>query len=513
MLSQEAKRAGRGAFAGAVALWLGAWLVTGEQTFWPRFADDAYYYFVVADHWWAGRGLSMDGVHFTNGFQPLWMVLCLGIFALPLEPTTTLLALAQLATLAVWGLGVAVVWQAIGARALAPGLAAIGLLCFPRYLHIALAGMESGLALLLAGLVFLRASRDDVLIRPTPTRADAQLGVLVGLLLLTRLDAVWMGLALAAVVGWHAWGGASGSPLARLWATWRKGWGTFWPVLALVIPYLLWNELVFGHVVPISGILKSTFPAVGPHPAGIKYNLLHVALVAPAALTALDLAWQGRKAAAWALGALVLGALVHILETFLFMGWAVLPTHFGTFQFLGAFGLGHLVARVGERALWPARGAALAVGGLSLAAMAWSLPKGDRGFALTAEAAGRWARAQLPEDAFLAMKDSGVFTFFAQRRVANLDGIISDLAYQEDLCHGRLEEHLRAAGVTHVVQHWSPLPGYGVHEQVYPCHLAGGTPGKLDLPESAEVYRGEPYITSLGTGAVVIWRAPWAPAP
>ncbi len=508
-LRRDAQIAGALALLLCVGLWLGGWAATGEQTFWPRFADDAYYYFVVAENVWAGRGLSMDGVHMTNGFQPLWMVLCLMIFALPVDPTTTGLALAQGATLLVFAAGAAVVWQLTAGRSVAAGLVAMGVLAFPRYLNVTTAGMESGLALLLCGLVLLRASADDVLTRREAGPKDSQLGWWVGLLLLTRLDAVWMALSLAAVVAGFGLSDPSRPVVARVWATWRKGWATFWPVLLLVVPYLLWNKLVFGHVVPISGILKSSFPEIGPHWAGLKGNALHVALVVPAA--GLWVSGSAKRDPAWwALGALVFGAVVHVVETVLFMGWAVLPTHFGTFQVLGAVGVAAAVEATGRAHVALPRFAAAGAVALSVLALGWSLAKGDRGFGVTAEAGGRWAEAHLPPDAFLAMKDSGVFTFFARRPVANLDGIISDLRYQQDLCDGRLEAHLREIGVDYVVQHWTPGPGYGVHKQLYPCHLNGGRPGELLLPEALEVYRGPSYRTALGEGGVVVWRAPWA---
>jgi hypothetical protein len=44
--------------------------------------DDAYYYFKVAQNITEGHGSSFDGIHPTNGYHPLWMVLCIPIFSL-----------------------------------------------------------------------------------------------------------------------------------------------------------------------------------------------------------------------------------------------------------------------------------------------------------------------------------------------------------------------------------------------------------------------------------------------
>jgi hypothetical protein len=42
--------------------------------------DDAFYYYKVAQNVLAGHGFTFDGLNFTNGFHPLWMLVCLGVF-------------------------------------------------------------------------------------------------------------------------------------------------------------------------------------------------------------------------------------------------------------------------------------------------------------------------------------------------------------------------------------------------------------------------------------------------
>ena len=42
--------------------------------------DDAFYYYKVAQNVLAGHGFSFDQITFTNGFHPLWMIICLGVF-------------------------------------------------------------------------------------------------------------------------------------------------------------------------------------------------------------------------------------------------------------------------------------------------------------------------------------------------------------------------------------------------------------------------------------------------
>jgi hypothetical protein len=44
--------------------------------------DDAYYYFKVAQNISAGLGSTFDGINVSNGYHPLWMLICIPIFTL-----------------------------------------------------------------------------------------------------------------------------------------------------------------------------------------------------------------------------------------------------------------------------------------------------------------------------------------------------------------------------------------------------------------------------------------------
>ncbi|MFZ5857886.1 MAG: hypothetical protein ACOYZ6_13735 [Chloroflexota bacterium] len=44
--------------------------------------DDAYYYFKVAQNISEGHGSTMDGINLSNGYHPLWMLVCIPIFSL-----------------------------------------------------------------------------------------------------------------------------------------------------------------------------------------------------------------------------------------------------------------------------------------------------------------------------------------------------------------------------------------------------------------------------------------------
>jgi hypothetical protein len=67
--------------------------------------DDAYYYFKVAQNITEGKGSSFDGINPTNGYHPLWLVICIPIFflarfdlILPLRVLIMVMAVLNVAT-------------------------------------------------------------------------------------------------------------------------------------------------------------------------------------------------------------------------------------------------------------------------------------------------------------------------------------------------------------------------------------------------------------------------------
>ena len=67
--------------------------------------DDAYYYYKVAQNISEGHGSTFDGIHPTNGYHPLWLLICIPIFALarydiilPLRVLAVVTGLLQLGT-------------------------------------------------------------------------------------------------------------------------------------------------------------------------------------------------------------------------------------------------------------------------------------------------------------------------------------------------------------------------------------------------------------------------------
>jgi hypothetical protein len=501
--------------ATCVILWLTGWHTRGWISAWPRFADDAYYYLVIARNAAGGHGLTMDQLSPTNGFQPLWMGILVPVAWLLGSDPDLLLLMVQALCVAIFasagGLLCGLVRAHLGA---VPALLAGLLLLFPTFENVALSGLESSLLILVMIMLSIEALRSGALSSTEPRAADARTGALVGLLMLARLDSVFIGLTLAAYVAARGLARGEGAFAARLSRTVRKELALFWPAVALLTPYLAWNVLAFGHPMPISGRLKSSFPEANFTATNLNLQNAVLFLLALGAVGRGIWRGNGRDPLVNLLALLSIGLVLHALYTVVYMPWAVFSWHFAALIPVGALGAA-LLARDAVESL-PHSVVVAALAGLTLAqagALAFSISRLDETFTIGAREGGEWVAANLPPDAVLAMKDSGIFSYFAQRRVMNLDGVANSFEFANAVCAGRLEDFARDHGVEYVAQHSVPPSvrsgAYETFTQVYPCHLLGGHDSDLVLRRDLEVYRGTPYKSDGGCPEqLLIWRLP-----
>jgi 4-amino-4-deoxy-L-arabinose transferase-like glycosyltransferase len=215
--------------------------------------DDAYYYFGVATGfpergWW-----SFDGLVSTNGVQPLWGAVLTGVAQVldwtGLDGLEGFERLSVGLTALCWA-AAAVLLYAILARTVSrgAGLAAAGALLFSLPIvwpHVW--GMENSIyaLTLLAAVAFY-----EFRFRREPTTARTViLGVLLGLTALSRLNAVMF---VGVLLGWYVLSARDGVGL-RL----RRAAVIAAVAGAVVVPYVVANLAVTGHLLPISGTVKA----------------------------------------------------------------------------------------------------------------------------------------------------------------------------------------------------------------------------------------------------------------
>lgn len=212
--------------------------------------EDAFYALAVSRNLALGAGPTIDGTHLTNGFQPLFTLIC----ALPyllfdgrLAPLRGVLAISWMVWLATgWTVG------GIAAR-LSPDPERArrwGLLLWLGAGHLYFAhfnGLETGLLLLGHALV-ARGVLDGGLDR---LRGAAGLGALAGLTVLARIDAALLvaGLVVAEV--------ALGAGTTRD----RLGRAVMFGAVAVAVssPWWIYNAVAFGSVMPTSGTAQQAW--------------------------------------------------------------------------------------------------------------------------------------------------------------------------------------------------------------------------------------------------------------
>ena len=159
--------------------------------------DDAYYYFKVAQNISEGHGSTFDGINPTNGYHPLWMLICIPIFALA---RFDLILPLRVLLLVMSGLSVAtaiLLYRLLG-RVFAPALGAIAALfwvfSYDVLTTIYQQGLESGIAAFFIVLLVYKLYEFEQSWRREQV-SRTQIAILAGIAVLTlfsRLDLVFL---------------------------------------------------------------------------------------------------------------------------------------------------------------------------------------------------------------------------------------------------------------------------------------------------------------------------------
>ncbi len=225
--------------------------------------EDGYYALSVARNVAAGHGITIDGTNLTNGFQPLFTFLQAGAFTLAGDDEILAMRLVMILGWLFHVGGALLVaciardaWPsrpgaAEGGQAekdLRAGLAAFLYLAAPLMLNHAYNGLETGCVMFFYATIarWMQLGRDRSPI------GLAGLGALVGLLVLARIDAAFVAVALG---------------LNELKRSWSRGFavmlgrGALLGLSALIVslPWWLYNTIYFGSPMPTSGTAQQAW--------------------------------------------------------------------------------------------------------------------------------------------------------------------------------------------------------------------------------------------------------------
>lgn len=459
--------------------------------------DDSYFYAVLARNYDKVGFLTFDGTMPTNGVQPLWQWAVIG-----LHQAFPAVELMRASFAANWLLYAVFSWLAVrhalrvSSEDRVPRASAVSLLliCNPAFQAIVLRGMEVPLFLAsFSGLLNLLEDTNERWRANHPGSWRTLLvGVLAGITFLARTDWFWV-VPLGAIFVWSR---------SRRWTS-----AVVFVAAAglLVIPYLVHNWAVHGHVMPISGRTKLVL--LDLHTTGILdylqsdewhgvfslvgaiFGLKPLWLAIP--LTA-GLVFVGVRRFSFASSSvrfLLVATACHTLFMHLVYREVRPYTnyYFGAegiaaaylFAEAAALGVSFLRRRLQPRTLqWSYRGACCAVV-LLLVGTTLAFHATDA----RDKWVWRWQMAEhlrsLPPHEKVAAFWPGAFAYVSERSVFPLDGIVGSEAYLDVVRDGREFEYTRSRDIDYVVV--ADLPPESIHAPEPPKVKSWAELGKLRL--------------------------------
>jgi hypothetical protein len=414
-------------------------------------ADDAFYYFQVAKNLAVGLGSTFDGVHVTNGYHPLWLLISAAAFRVVGGSDAALMILYALQ---VTMLVVSALFLYLGLREI-DRLAAV--LTFALFLAstaiggVLFVGMESAPAFLLASwLLMLALRRGRRFFVPTSWQEAIEILLLLLGLSLARLEAglvaaLWL---ITAFVLDARSGGRARLRIA----------GVALGLSAVAVTYVVVNLRLVGMPLPISGYVKAghlaspefaarvfglhrdTFAGLMSPPGQMRWAAdarMVAALIGVAGLIMLVRELLRHEAdhlrALWPFLAFgVAFVAISSIVTGGSYGWyrwpALLCGVLATFAVVRAW-----LALRRSPSVWPA--AVLLVAALSTGA-SWYRTVGPRTLADWAPMPGiamdytvRFIREQIPPGDRMGGISSGIFTYFSRRPIENLEGLANGVEF------------------------------------------------------------------------------------
>ncbi|HEY5729477.1 MAG TPA: hypothetical protein VIS72_05460 [Anaerolineales bacterium] len=159
--------------------------------------DDAYYYFKVAQNISEGHGFTFDGINRTNGYHPLWLFVCVPIFALA---RFDLILPLRILLLVMSGLSVAtaILLYRLIRKVFAPALGAIAAMYWvfsgDVLKRVYQQGLETGIAAFFIVLFIYKLFEFEKTWRnqPVSSKQLGTLGIFAMLVMFSRLDLVFL---------------------------------------------------------------------------------------------------------------------------------------------------------------------------------------------------------------------------------------------------------------------------------------------------------------------------------
>lgn len=456
--------------------------------------DDAYYYLNTALNIAKGHGSTFDRINQTNGYHPLWMLILVPIYKafggveLPLRISLSIEVL--FAFLSMWlAFKLAREFMPLAIAALSPALL---------FAFVWLAGfyaLESHLLVLMSLIAAAFASFRPNIFDPTSATADDILwGFILGAVALSRLDASFVFVSYLCILT------AAGIRRGKISSA--KLIRSISPFAFMLATYLLWNKCNFGHWMPISGALKTSFPKLVllPRHLLIKPVIVRMAIplvssIAYFLVTILGEPSNRLRQMHTPLIMFNLYVIFHSCYSAFLQDWGVFPWYFALSLSIASLTLPALTSLLlcRQNVLSVSMAAACILLVAFAGAGKFLLPSRHYGLRRLYEQA-IWLKVNTEPDAICIAEDAGIIGYYSQRRVINLDGLINSYEYQEYLKHGRFSDYLHKKGVQYfIATRGNPEPGKLFRYEAY-SHLYNVRGGSVELQPHMRV-SGAPMPT------------------
>ncbi len=410
--------------------------------------DDAFYYFQIARNIVTGHGSTFDGIHATNGYHPLWLLILLPIFkffsvggTLDFTPVYLTLSLEIICN-TIAGVVMLVILSRYTHKQWLKAFALMLWFLNPFMIYEMMNGLETGLSLMLVALFFLctlnvqkNASRKNIIIA----------SIVGGLMVLARIDNIFF------LAFFYLW----------LWSKdfsfnhFKKVFGFGLISLLVISPFFLWNIFGFhmlltsasegntrvSHQLIVQDHGTSLFQTAKAAVYSTHYQI--VELLTRSGVPAGILILIGMGLGYWLIkkqGTIETRVAYLNVELFLFAGfltnflansairWVGRPWYFVAFtifvmifvvwlfeQFFDALTYKKIFISVGVAFL------------LFSFYVNWSKNLKNQ-YVLQSQMfeAAHWMNTHLPQDAVIGSFNTGIEGYFSRNRVINLDGLVNN---------------------------------------------------------------------------------------
>lgn len=432
--------------------------------------DDAFYYFEIARNVAHGFGSTFDGIHATNGYHPLWLLVLIGVYIsseamhagaeFPIRIALLVSVVCNVAT----GMMLYHLLRRYTGAVVMSACALVVWTLNPFVLYETINGLETSLSLffLLLFMTLVTRFHEEL----SPKRLIA-IGAVAGCMILARVDLVFYFIAvlvwIIATYGVHA--------------SMKKVLTVGLSASVLVVPWLLWNVIGFGMLLTSASEGNAFVNRALTHQHGvgglfeIKHMLYHLYNYSGGVLQTTGMP---------TLFLLLLGIGISILlrfmstmslrwkdipiEVALISGFALLFFADAGIRFTGrswyfiscnvflamlcAVVFPYITSHIGKYKNLVL--ASLLFFIIGFFAIGWRTTLQDQmRNQLTMYEATLWGNMHLPKDAVLGAFNAGILGYFSTHTVVNLDGLVNNSALVA-LEHATLWEYMKQEKISYI---------------------------------------------------------------